>query len=194
MEDTLWGEAKVALSREWAFYSEAEQLQLLKRLVEYVDSIRTDQKTEAQQQLDRIEAKLDLLLAKKKPVQRKPVSECTEFDAFWKVYPIKKGKKAAQRAFSGIPKGIRQLILEDIWERIHEDSGWIDGYCPHPATYLNGARWEDEITPVTVKAETMPKDDNQLQTWASGKDMRTARPGESMAQYRQALQQLYRSN
>ena len=149
------------------------------------------------QRLDQIEEKLDLLLAKKKPVQRKPVSENTKFDAFWKIYPLKKGKKAALSAynrlkFSGMGVGAYDLILRDVSNRIENDAQWIAGYIPHASTYLNGERWTDEITPVAEKAATVPADNDDLKAWAVDKGFRNPAPGESWNEYRRVVEQLYR--
>ena len=160
-----------------------------------------------QTQLERIEAKLDLLLEQKKPKSRKRVTENPDFDMFWNVYPVKKGKQAALRAFNNRKKYISdstdhglvktrisvELLRMDIGNRLENDAQWIEGYIPHAATYLNGERWNDEITPVVTQAETMPKSNDELTGWAQEKRLREARPGESMAQYRQALTELYRN-
>ena len=146
-------------------------------------------------QLDRIEAKLDLLLAKKKPVKRKAVGYRStgniDFDRFWAAYPLKKGKKAAYSAFNRQPLGIIAL-LKDVKYRTENDAQWIAGYIPHASTYINGERWEDEITPVVTKAETMPKNNDDLKAWAVDKGFRNPAPGESWNEYRRVVEQLYR--
>jgi hypothetical protein len=63
------------------------------------------------------------------------------FVDFWEKYPRKKDKKAAQRAWSKLSKKSRELALSDILTRF---DGKDVNYLPYPATYLNGARWEDE--------------------------------------------------
>jgi len=70
------------------------------------------------------------------------------FDVFWKNYPKKIGKGAAQKSWFKLksPTETLQLIIDalewqkksDQWER---DNGQ---YIPHPSTYLNQRRWEDE--------------------------------------------------
>ena len=145
-----------------------------------------------QSQLDRIEAKLDLLLEQKKRKPRQKVTGDTHFDSFWKHYPVKKGKQAAQRAFQNAKATTLNLIM-DVENRIANDAQWIAGYIPHASTYLNGARWEDEITPVVTQAETLPKENSDLVAWAGNKGFRAPRPGESFTQYRMAITELYRS-
>lgn len=115
-----------------------------------------------QEQLDRIEAKLDLLLertAPKAPRVRKDPDADPVFDQFWRLYPVKKGKQAAQRAWKNKKTGA-DFILKDIQTRVRNDRQWIEGFIPHASTYLNGCRWEDEIQAPKVQ-DTIPKD-NEL--------------------------------
>ena len=71
------------------------------------------------------------------------------FDAFWSAYPVKKGKLAARKAWDKLTLSddVVKLIAENMKARM--DAGeWEDKqYIPHPATFLNGRRWEDEVTP-----------------------------------------------
>lgn len=70
------------------------------------------------------------------------------FDEFWKAYPKKKAKEAARKAWAKLKpdetlgKTIIQAVLESA-----KAQDWLKEngkYIPHPATYLNGKRWEDE--------------------------------------------------
>jgi len=145
-----------------------------------------------------VEAKLDLLLEQKKPTPKNRIptknAGCdVAFNLFWSAYPVKKGKKAARNVYMRIPSSKYPMIHADIKKRMENDAQWMEGYIPHPATYLNGERWEDEITPVVTQAETMPKENSDLVAWAGNKGFRSPRPGESFTQYRMAVQQLYRT-
>jgi hypothetical protein len=69
------------------------------------------------------------------------------FDKFWQEYPVKKNK-----ARSHIIWARKQLdahvdkIITDVVLRTISDPSWQDKqYIPHPSTYLQGERWEDEI-------------------------------------------------
>jgi hypothetical protein len=70
------------------------------------------------------------------------------FAEFWAAYPRKVAKAAAVRAFTklGPDRGLLDAMLAAI--RVQSDSpGWTkDGgaFVPHPASWLNGRRWEDE--------------------------------------------------
>lgn len=74
------------------------------------------------------------------------------FDDFWSAYPSKKAKEDARRAWHRLrlPPNVIDAILTDITDRATTDRRWLDGFIPNPATYLNGRRWEDAITPVTA--------------------------------------------
>jgi len=72
------------------------------------------------------------------------------FPKFWKLYPNKKGKAAAEKAwaklkvtpdlFNLIAQGLAKQCASLAWTK---DDGQ---FIPHPATWLNGKRWEDEVT------------------------------------------------
>jgi len=73
------------------------------------------------------------------------------FPKFWKLYPNKKGKAAAQKAWAKlhVTDDLFNLIAQGL-ARQCVSPGWTkDGgqFIPHPATWLNGKRWEDEIAP-----------------------------------------------
>lgn len=69
------------------------------------------------------------------------------FDEFWKLYPNKVNKKKAHNKFSQLSHETHLVILGDLPKRITSEE-WTKEcgrFVPHPTTYLNGARWEDEI-------------------------------------------------
>ena len=69
------------------------------------------------------------------------------FDEFWKAYPRKTGKAQAVKAWSKLkPRDHDQaidILPEHVayWHRV----GTATQFIPHPATWLNGRRWEDEL-------------------------------------------------
>jgi uncharacterized protein YdaU (DUF1376 family) len=78
------------------------------------------------------------------------------FQEFWKAYPKKIGKPKAESAFMRETKkaGVADLILADVKRRLASDEQWLrDGgqFIPHPTTYLNNHRWEDQVD--TVEAD-----------------------------------------
>jgi hypothetical protein len=80
------------------------------------------------------------------------------FDEFWKNYPRKRNKARALQIWKRKKyDDIATMILEDVRNRLANDSQWLDvQYIPHPSTYLLNQRWEDELTltPMQPKKET----------------------------------------
>ena len=71
------------------------------------------------------------------------------FESFWKAYPRKIGKEKCKNWFkSHKPKeDLVQKMIEAV-EQQKKSKQWSDPqYIPHPYTWLNQGRWEDELTP-----------------------------------------------
>ena len=73
------------------------------------------------------------------------------FDRFWDAYPRKTNRDKARRAFEKLhpDAALMDSIMAAI-EAQKRSSQWTrDGgeYIPHPSTWLNGRRWEDQLTP-----------------------------------------------
>lgn len=87
------------------------------------------------------------------------------FTQFWKEYPKKVGKGAARKSFERI-KPSEQLIermLSTIGQQKKTEQWQNESgkYIPHPATWLNGERWTDEVEhkeTIVEKAERMRKE------------------------------------
>lgn len=73
----------------------------------------------------------------------------SRFDAFWSAYPKKAAKDDARKAFEKRKPDAAMLaqMLEAIAVQSASADWQKDGgkFVPHPATWLNGARWEDEV-------------------------------------------------
>lgn len=82
------------------------------------------------------------------------------FAAFWTAYPRRVSKPAAAKAWKA--KKLDQYleaILEDIERRKADAGQWTEPkFIPHPATYLNQRRWEDEWTPTRKPAGAITRD------------------------------------
>ena len=81
---------------------------------------------------------------KKKEDTIKETDLCA-FDDFWILYPKKVNKRQARLSFSKLKPNAIELIMKDIKNRYNETDR---KYIPHATTYLNGERWEDEVTPI----------------------------------------------
>ena len=70
------------------------------------------------------------------------------FDTFWNLYPNKKDKENAKKKWGKLPLEDQQSVLEDLPRRILSEDWKKDRgkYIPLPTTYLNGKRWQDELT------------------------------------------------
>ena len=86
------------------------------------------------------------------------VSECEVvdtaeplFDEFWKLYPRKESKRQAKKAWLKLnpTQELFDLIANALEYRKRTKEWLAEGgrYIPHPATWLNGRRWEDEVDP-----------------------------------------------
>lgn len=69
------------------------------------------------------------------------------FDEFWKQYPRKVGKEAAKKAWK---KALRLTDADTIMQAVKSypfDTKDGGKFIPHPATWLNQGRWEDDVVP-----------------------------------------------
>lgn len=113
-----------------------------------------------ERRLKRLAAKRPRMVAERPPTNHtnhtNPTNQSTWFFEFWKEYPKRVGKGAAER----------------IWKRLHPDStlvekimsalkaqkvsaAWIKEngqFIPNPATWLNQRRWEDEVSNPTQES------------------------------------------
>ena len=80
----------------------------------------------------------------------------SQFDLFWKEYPRKEAKSVALRAFR---IALRKTTLSSMIEAVQKQRGgqqWQRGIIPHPATWLNQERWNDECQPLAQTAAITP--------------------------------------
>lgn len=77
-----------------------------------------------------------------------PIKNNVHFAQFWNVWPHKKSKAQAEKAWAKIPASERQEVIDKTpaWCRQwREDNPKASHILP--ASYLNGRRWEDEASP-----------------------------------------------
>ena len=104
-----------------------------------------------------------------RPRARETVAD-ESFDLFWSKYPNRVAKQDAFKAWNKIKpdddllkrimEGLDRWIGSDEWHR--EDGRFI----PHPATWLNGKRWEDDVRKHKASAKTVPAQDFQQRDYS----------------------------
>lgn len=77
-----------------------------------------------------------------KPIER----QAARFGDFWAIYPNKKGKADAEKAWTRKKlDALADTIIADVKARAAQDRQWLDGYIPHGSTYVNAEGWQDAI-------------------------------------------------
>ncbi|MDI3399641.1 helix-turn-helix domain-containing protein [Pseudomonas sp. V88_4] len=78
------------------------------------------------------------------------------FDQFWKLYPKKKSRKDAAKAWAKLKPNeeLRQTLITALGSHYISEDWTKDGgrYIPNAATWLNGERWHDELKPAPGKS------------------------------------------
>jgi hypothetical protein len=88
------------------------------------------------------------------PMKALPAPVEDRFNEFWTRYPKKIGKGAAQAAWqkANPQNGLVETILEQV-EKAKQTAQWSQEngkFIPHPATWLNQKRWEDDYQPTAT--------------------------------------------
>jgi hypothetical protein len=98
-------------------------------------------KTLGQNEFDRAVLEADLIGSEEPKGGTYPAA----FETFWKVYPRKIGKMAAFKAWKRAKMLCNAgLILNAVEVFAKSVKGKDPQFTPHPATWLNGGRWDDE--------------------------------------------------
>src|SRR5262249_31224062 len=115
-----------------------------------------------------------------------PSGECeAEFATFWAAYPRKVSKQAALKAWMKltpdadlVKKIFDALEVHKRQERWAEEGG---RYIPHPATWLNERRWEDEVVvQLPASSEEPPRpsiDPSGYEEWKKRRAMKAEQSG-----------------
>jgi hypothetical protein len=72
--------------------------------------------------------------------------KAADFERFWQAYPRKVGRVKAEAAFSKVTEDI--TVLLSAIARQKKSAQWQKDngqFIPHPTTWLNGKRWQDEL-------------------------------------------------
>lgn len=112
-----------------------------------------------------------------------------DFDAFWALYPRKVAKADARKAWVRKKPDQQAAAIGALPDHVRywAATGTESQYIPHPATWLNGERYEDVLEmPTFEKAGDWWRTDKGVEGKARELGM-TARPGEEMAQFRERV-------
>lgn len=119
--------------------------------------------------------------------------EC--FEEFWQQYPRKVAKRAAQKAWLKMSHQERQDAIQAVknHKRYWTIKSTASEFMPHPATWLNQARWEDELD--------MTHHEKAVNWWATEKGTAEmaekigcpARPGEDWNQWKTRISEKLKS-
>lgn len=86
---------------------------------------------------------------KETPLSDKSLGEKSLFDQFWALYPVKKGRKAAEVKWRARHLDAKaEEIMADVRRRMTQDGDWVRGYVPHGSSYVNGDGWCDGLKPL----------------------------------------------
>lgn len=82
------------------------------------------------------------------------------FDKFWQFYPRKIGKRAALKAFSRLDAEEQSAAVEmaeAFGEAMQHVLASNRCFIPHPSTWLNQGRWDDDPAEWIATAETLER-------------------------------------
>jgi len=102
-------------------------------------SAKQNQASAKQTEADKI--RLDKIREEEITNKEEIKNTCAIFDQFWVIYPRKTGKQAASKSFAKLSNADQQEAVNNIARLYSETPAQ---FVPHPSTYLNGKRWEDQ--------------------------------------------------
>lgn len=75
------------------------------------------------------------------------------FDEFWGIYSRKVKKKEARKMWERLSQENKDKALAAIINHAKhwEEKGTEMQYIPHPSSWLNGERWEDQLEETSAK-------------------------------------------
>jgi hypothetical protein len=75
------------------------------------------------------------------------------FDQFWSAYPRHTAKEAARKAWAAaMAKVTDPAVIVEGAQRFAADPNRVEQFTPHPATWLNAGRWDDDPLPSRTQA------------------------------------------
>ena len=94
---------------------------------------------------------------KRREEKKRVESNCVLFDQFWALYPRKTNKQSASKAFAKLKDEDQQKAISNI-SRLYSQTPIQ--FVPHAATYINQARWEDQVIPRTATFNPLTQTDD----------------------------------
>lgn len=83
------------------------------------------------------------------------------FARFWEAYPRKVAKAEAEKAWKKLkPDEDLLCVMLNAIDAAKQSQGWQEAggrFIPHPATWLNQRRWEDELSPSTGRLDNLQR-------------------------------------
>ncbi len=104
------------------------------------------------------------------PKETKQSAMDRRFERWYKTYPKKVGRGAAEKAFAKYKPDdeLTDTMIRAVEAQKHSRS-WKEGYIPNPATWLNQKRWLDEVEeeplPFTDPPEPAYIRDESIEDW-----------------------------
>ena len=77
-------------------------------------------------------------------INNKRIKKGIPFDEFWILYPRKTAKKAAEKSWCKLEEEDQKSAITYLTKKPFANE--LPKYIPHPSTFLNGERWNDELT------------------------------------------------
>ena len=115
-----------------------------------------------------IEENPPILLRKTSP--RGETGYSAGFEGFWQMYPVKKGKGQAWRSWQRQHLDpLQAMICRSIEDHLDRDEDWRRNYIKHPATFLNGRCWEDDLA--TVRTPLSGMTDKEYRTLKNSQEL-----------------------
>lgn len=109
----------------------------------------------------------------RRPTRRVTGLYTDDFLTFWEAYPRKVKKLAAALSWSNQAPGLQTVLAALKWQTRSPE--WLaegGAYVPHPTTYLNQRRWEDEPNKIPIvtrrEANTIAAGDQWLDYHGGG--------------------------
>ena len=109
------------------------------------------------------------------------------FEQFWQAYPRKVSRKMAEKAWQKLSTTEQHQAIEalPVHIRYWDQTGTSKEFIPHASTWLNQARYEDELEMPQPKAATIAWWSSESLIIAKGQELNLQpRPGESIHEFK----------